>query len=521
MLAWMVYAALVALALGGAAWMAERAARQRQAPTRWPWVLSLAASVLLPLAVANVTLQRPSFLGPTPHAGAGHAPAPWALRDATSLPLAARVIDWSGAASYMSSMRANRLVLDLWLASSFTLVLFLVIGTALFHRRKRDWAGDTLCGLPVLVSPDVGPAVVGLVHSRVVVPRWVMDEPAEQQRYVMAHEQSHLKARDPLLVAVAMTLLVAMPWSPLLWWQFHRLRRAIEVDCDARVLGSGGDLRGYCETLIHVGQNQSEYTGAITAMSESPTFLEQRIRIMLARPRKWARASAFVLASVALGMAVFAAQVTPPEATRASADNTVHVAPGLLASYVGTYEISDTSSITVRRKGDGLSVEPIGQFSAAGVIDMTTLGDDTFLVPYVDATLQFSREGAAISVHGQPFMTAPRVDEARAKQIRDALAARVREQKPYPASENALRVVLAHSRSRDGISPRIAPDDPANFASQAGYFAKLGPVQSWRFNGVTDYGWDSYDVQHQNGAEQVFFLLDRDGMIVSSVVRRQ
>ncbi|KJV35257.1 M56 family metallopeptidase [Luteibacter yeojuensis] len=521
MLAWMVYAALVALALSGAAWIAERAARQRQVPTRWPWVLSLAASVVVPLAMANVSLPRPSFLQPAAHAGETHAPASWALRDVTSLPLAARVIDWSGAAHFTSSMRANRLALDLWLASSFTLVLFLGFATALFHRRKRDWIGDTLCGLPVLVSPDVGPAVVGLVHSRVVVPGWVMDEPAEQQRYVMAHEQSHLEARDPLLVAIAMTLLVAMPWNPLLWWQFHRLRCAIEVDCDARVLGSGGDLRGYCETLIQVGQNQSEYVGAITAMSESPTFLERRIHIMLARPRKWARASAFVLVSGALGMAVFAAQVTPPEATKASTGSAVHVDPGLLASYVGTYEISDTSSITVRRKGDGLSIEPIGQLSAAGIIDMTTLSDDTFLVPYVDAKLKFSNAGAAISVHEQPFMTAPRVSEARAQRIREALAARVREQKPYPASERALRVVLAHSGSREGISPRTAPDDPDNFASQEGYFAKLGPVQSWRFNGVTDYGWDTYDVQHQNGAEQVFFLLDHDGLIVSSVVRRQ
>ena len=208
---------------------------------------------------------------------------------------------------------ADTMLTDIWLASSCTLLLFLGVTTALFHRRKRRWTPGTACGVPVLISDDVGPAVVGLVRSRVVIPAWVLEESPEQQRYIMAHEQSHLAARDPLLVAVAMALLVSMPWSPLLWWQFHRLRCAIEVDCDARVLREGGDVRDYCETLIQVGQNQSEYVAAVTAMSESKSFLERRIRIMLSTPRKWARASAFAMISLALGMAVFAAQVMPPE----------------------------------------------------------------------------------------------------------------------------------------------------------------------------------------------------------------
>jgi bla regulator protein blaR1 len=520
MLAWMVYAALVALALGGAAWMAERAARQRGVATRWPWLASIVASVLLPVAMATVALPRVAFLQTPGHPVAEEAARRWPVREATSLPVAARVIDWSGAAPYASSTRANALAGSIWLASSLVLLLFVGITTALFHRSKRGWSPGALQGMPVLVSDNVGPAVVGLVRSRIVVPAWIMDEPAARQRYVVAHERSHLQARDPLLVATAMAFLIAVPWNPLLWWQFHRLRCAIEVDCDARVLADGGDLRSYCEALIQVGQNQSEYMGAITAMSESPTFLERRIRIMLAMPPKWARVSAFILLSIALGVVLFATQVTPPGAT-SDAASSIRVDPALLASYEGAYEISDTSSITIRRKGDGLTVEPIGQAAAAGVIDMTALGDATFLVPPVDATLHFSAAGVAISIHGQPFMTASRVDAATAQGIRDALAVRVRAQKPYPASEAALQFVLSNSPSGARRSPRVAPGDTNTFTRSAAYFAKLGPVQSWRFNGVTDYGWDSYDVQHQNGAEQVFFLLDQDGLVVTSVVRRQ
>ena len=61
------------------------------------------------------------------------------------------------------------------------------------------------------------------------------------QAAVIAHEQSHLEARDPQLFTLALALLVFMPWNLPLWWQLRRLRYAIEIDCDARVLKGGVD----------------------------------------------------------------------------------------------------------------------------------------------------------------------------------------------------------------------------------------------------------------------------------------
>ena len=81
-----------------------------------------------------------------------------------------------------------------------------------------------------------------------------------------------------------------MPWNLPLWWQLRRLRYAIEVDCDARVLAGGLDPAHYGETLIAVGERQSAYVGAVAAMSESRSFLEERIRIMISKPVKWRRA---------------------------------------------------------------------------------------------------------------------------------------------------------------------------------------------------------------------------------------
>lgn len=519
MLAWMVYALVVALALSVAAVLTEHAATSRRMATRWPWAAAIIASLCLPIAIATVSIHVPRSLEPAA------STAPIALRDKTTIPLAATVIDWSGARPYAASMPVNRVLVDIWCASSLTLVLFLGVSTALFHRRKRRWAAAMLCDVPVLVSATAGPAVVGLLRSRIVVPAWVLQETHAQQRYVMAHEQAHLRARDPLLVAVALMVLVAMPWNPFLWWQFHRLRCAIEVDCDARVLRAGGDVGEYCETLIHVGQNQSEFIGAVTAMSESQSFLERRIRIMLSKPQKWATAFAFALVSVGLGMAVFAALVTPPVAGQ-TAPGAIATDPALLDAYAGEYELSDYSLVTVARKGDGLTVSPIGQFMAQGTIDAPALSDTEFAIPGIDARIQFTRgpdhqvNAMVVYIHGALAAGANRVDDATAEQVRRDLAARVTDQKPFPEGERALRAIL-----NDDVGPsvtssfaRARPSDPG---SNKAYFDRLGPVESYRFEGVSDYGWDIYDVQHAHGAQQVFIQLDKKGLLVSSVMRRQ
>jgi len=521
MFAWMIYAVLVAVALGAAALLAEQAAKARRWATRWPWIVAIVASLLLPIAMATVSIRLPNAVHPQASA------APFALRDAASIPLASNVIDWSGARSYTVSTPVNTVLRDVWLASSFTLLLFLGISTLLLHRRKRGWATGDVAGVPVLVSDRVGPAVVGLIRSRIVVPGWVLAESAEQQRYVMAHEQSHLDARDPLLVAGALMLLVAMPWNPVLWWQFHRLRCAIEVDCDARVLRAGGDIGGYCETLIQVGQNQSEFTGAVTAMSESRSFLERRIRIMLSTPRKWATAIAFALISVSLGLALFATQVMPPVAASAPSPAAISVKPELLDAYAGFYELSDYSLVTVARKGDGLTVLPIGQFVAQGTIDVAPVSETTFSIPSIDIALEFVKgagdKASSISIreHGYPVAEAHRVHDATAQRIRDGLAQRVKEQKPFPDSEKALQLILSNTVPDIDTSPQAKARGAVLRDGAAKHLAFLGPVESYRFEGVTDYGWDIYDVQHKNGAQQVFIQLDRQGRLTNSVMRRQ
>jgi bla regulator protein blaR1 len=59
MLAWMSYIIAVSLLLSLAALALGRSARVRRRPTRWPWLTSMIASVLVPLAMSSVSVQIP------------------------------------------------------------------------------------------------------------------------------------------------------------------------------------------------------------------------------------------------------------------------------------------------------------------------------------------------------------------------------------------------------------------------------------------------------------------------------
>ena len=130
---------------------------------------------------------------------------------------------------------------------------------------------------------------------------------------MIAHEQAHLTRHDPQVLTLALFLLVLMPWNVPLWWQVHRLRRAIEVDCDARVLEKGLDPEKYRQMLTEVGRRTSGHMGMVAAMSESPSLLQQRLRLM-ADPVQRGPVAASMLVLLAFAFVTVAAQVTPPNA---------------------------------------------------------------------------------------------------------------------------------------------------------------------------------------------------------------
>jgi len=169
-----------------------------------------------------------------------------------------------------SNIEPTPLLLIIWLTGVVFSVLLLLNGQRRFMRN----------------ADAAGPAVVGIVNPRIVLPRDFEQRytPAERD-LVIAHERAHIEAFDAQINAVA-ALAQCLNWfNPL----FHVARAALRVDqelaCDARVMARHADAkRVYAEAMLKT-QLAAQ---AVPLGCQWPPIgaqpLKERIT-MLARPR--------------------------------------------------------------------------------------------------------------------------------------------------------------------------------------------------------------------------------------------
>jgi beta-lactamase regulating signal transducer with metallopeptidase domain len=321
---WMLYALLVSALVAAGAWLLEEVVRQRGGPVRFLWLGALLATVAFvaaaPLRTAGSDGRVAVTLAPTMRADAPSAAEPGgplaaaqralrAARAALARPLneAAALGDEAGTALGVG-----------WLALSAAL-LALAAATALRARRaRRAWHVAQVAEARVRVAPGTGPAVLGVLHPEVVVPAWLLDAPEDEQRLVVMHEREHVRARDPLVLAAGCVAAALVPWSPAAWWMLLRLRAAVELDCDRRVLRRGVARHAYGTLLISMAGRGPGLSLGTPALAGSPSTLERRIRAMNARLPRLARLRAGALGI--LGLALFAGACESPLPTTAEVE---------------------------------------------------------------------------------------------------------------------------------------------------------------------------------------------------------
>lgn len=278
--AWMLWSIGAGLLFLVAALAAERLL---DGGRRWVWAAAGAGTVLLPAA---------RFLS---GGGGGGAAAPAAA------PIRLEPLTVTVAGDSVLHSLDGMLLLG-WVALSSVLVVGALVAAARFMWRRRAWEDGVLLGSPVLWSRDRGPAVVGLVMSRIVLPRWVAGAGRARQELILAHEDEHLRAHDAHLRFLAALLLFAFPWNPALWLQYRRLGLAVELDCDKRVMHRWPSRRRlYGDLLLRVGTGGGLLPSmGVAALAEQPSLLERRIRALLSRAPEIRMAQAAFLGFCAL-----------------------------------------------------------------------------------------------------------------------------------------------------------------------------------------------------------------------------
>jgi TonB family protein len=302
--AWMAYGIAISLALGVAGLATDRALYLTGRPTRWAWSATLLGTLLLPLgailrpeAFASITVPLAALV---PQAANGPTAVSW------------RGLIWTD---------LDRVLLWGWGLSSVALLAVLGLAAARLAALRRSWRPALVEGRLVLVADHIGPAVAGLWPPRIVIPGWALGLTANQQRLMLAHEEEHVRARDPWLLALGTAAPVLIPWNPVAWWLLRQLRLAVEMDCDARVLGRGHSAPAYGELLLQVGQRRAHLLLTAAALGEPQSFLARRIRRMVARRPRWR----WLVATCASAIAA-AAVVAACEAPRPTASEVPHAA---------------------------------------------------------------------------------------------------------------------------------------------------------------------------------------------------
>jgi TonB family protein len=298
---WMLYSLAVGalLCLGAAA--LEAACRALRLPTRGAWIAGLSLMLVVPAAMA----WRSAADGPA------DAPPPFDLAGAEVRIGASEPGTASSLGHGVGLAALDRPLAVAWVGTSAVAVAAMLAMAAALAARRRRWRRAEVDGVPVLVSEDTGPAVVGFVRPAIVLPRWVEEADAGPRGLMIEHEREHLRARDLQLLALGMAAAALVPWSPAGWWMLRRLRLAVEVDCDARVLAHGGDVRTYGALLLEVGRRGGR-RGLAAAFSQPARSLERRLRMMTTPvPRHPGPAVAAFLTVVLLGGAALAAVPAP------------------------------------------------------------------------------------------------------------------------------------------------------------------------------------------------------------------
>jgi len=319
LIVWMLYAMLIAALITASALALEHVVALWRGPRRIVWLVALAAAVMVPVGEAlrhgperAVPPRRATRITatdlPVLHTNAATNTRPAPSR-APMTALLDRMRD-RAVTALTPSAAWNRYVAAGWAATSGVALALLFLGVCRLRRRRRTWRATDVDGRRVFVAKDVGPAVVGALHPVIVVPEWALSLASSERALMLRHESEHVAAGDTRLLLIAGVSLVLFPWNAVLWIVARRLRLAIEIDCDARVLGALNRPRDYGRLLLAVGARSGVSLPYATALAERHRSLERRILAMTTSPSKHPVLAALPLAAVA-GTAVTLAAQTP------------------------------------------------------------------------------------------------------------------------------------------------------------------------------------------------------------------
>ncbi len=308
MVAWMTFVFVLTLLCGISALAADRVFLALKWSTRWIFLVA----IVLPVALTSLTQWATPASTSETLQSLGLVTQSNELRTLAEVPgeWLVEQLSYSPANDLMDTV-----LLTLWLCSSLAMTTHLILSWASLRRRLSNAQVGSIDNTRVLMTPDIGPAVAGLMRPQICMPFWLNKLTDKTREIALAHEREHFLAGDTKLYGFSLLLLTAMPWNLALWWLHHRLRLAIEIDCDRRVLQQGYTLSQYGESLLEIASQCGPRQLVAAGLHASASSLEHRMRVMCASRGKARRSALALFATASISTLAFAATIDPPRQT--------------------------------------------------------------------------------------------------------------------------------------------------------------------------------------------------------------
>jgi CubicO group peptidase (beta-lactamase class C family) len=204
-------------------------------------------------------------------------------------------------------------------------------------------------------------------------------------------------------------------------------------------------------------------------------------------------------------------------AERALAD----VKPETLDRLIGVYQLEDQNMYLVRREDGRL----VGNVRGNPPVELFASSDRELFARDANVAATFTADASGSitkvkhSINGFE-RSGTRVDDARAKQVLASVereAQRIKEQKPDPRAEAALRKLVASvaggNPAYDIMSPQLADLTRQQLNGLKDIFGKLGALETLTFKRVNEHGADEFLAEFANGKLRFDIGLNDDGIV--------
>ncbi|WP_300384099.1 M56 family metallopeptidase [Clostridium sp.] len=204
----------------------------------------------------------------------------------------------------------------IWIIGIIVLLTYSIVSILILKRnlKSAELVEKNIFKLKNLKTPFV----LGLIRPKIYLPDGLN---IEERRYILLHEQTHIKRKDHIIKVLAFLILSIHWFNPLVWIAFMLMSEDMELSCDEKVLKEINEdiKKPYANSLLSLATGKHILNGSPLAFGEGN--IKSRIKNVLNYKKSglW-----IIVITVVLALAV---------------------SIGLLANPINTIKISDIDTV--------------------------------------------------------------------------------------------------------------------------------------------------------------------------------